>query len=59
MILDNLHCSICGDLICGDSHTSQPIKKGVCCESCFNEQVKTLVDFFFSELNRIKVDESE
>ena len=58
MIVDYLYCSICGKQISGTLHTSQPIRKGLCCDSCFKEHVKPRMDFLFSELNRVNVDES-
>ena len=51
---DYVCCSICGRQIYDTPHTSLPVTRGLCCDTCFKTQVKPRVDFLFKELNRVK-----
>jgi DNA-directed RNA polymerase subunit RPC12/RpoP len=39
-------CSICGNPIVGKVRTSQPVRRGICCQKCFLEIVKPRFDYF-------------
>ena len=49
--MDNKNiCSICGCIISGRPHSSQPVKKGISCDKCFNDVVKPRIEYLIKAI---------